>query len=46
MLYIENMENHKLGNFTPSEDVAKSLGWTLTRGESEIEQSDLDWGWY
>ena len=46
MLYIENMENHKLGNFTPSEDVAKSLGWTLTCGESEIEQSDIDWGWY
>ena len=46
MIYIENMENHKLGSFTESEEIAKDLGWTLTRGESEIEQSDLDWGWY
>lgn len=46
MLYIENIENHKLGSFTESEEIAKDLGWTLTRGESEIEQSDVDWGWY
>ena len=46
MIYIENIENHKLGSFTESEDIAKDLGWTLTRGESEIEQSDVDWGWY
>ncbi len=46
MIYIENMENHKLGSFTESEEIAKDLGWTLTRGESEIEQSDVDWGWY
>ena len=46
MIYIENIENHKLGSFTESEEIAKDLGWTLTRGESEIEQSDVDWGWY
>ncbi|HBV41436.1 MAG TPA: hypothetical protein DEB43_02165 [Desulfovibrio sp.] len=46
MVYIETIKNHKLGSFTESEDIAKDLGWTLTRGESEIEQSDLDWGWY
>lgn len=46
MIYIENIENHKLGSFTESEEIAKDLGWTLTRGESEIEQSDIDWGWY
>ncbi len=46
MVYIETIKNHKLGSFTESEEIAKDLGWTLTRGESEIEQSDLDWGWY
>ncbi len=46
MVYIETIKNHKLGSFTESEDIAKDLGWTLTREESEIEQSDVDWGWY
>ncbi len=46
MVYIETIKNHKLGSFTESEDIAKDLGWTLTREESEIEQSDVDWAWY
>lgn len=46
IIYIEKIENHKIGSRTPFADVAMSLGWTITRDESEIEQSDIDGCWY
>lgn len=45
-IYIEKIENHKIGNRTPFANIANSLGWTITRDESEIEQSDIDFNWY
>lgn len=46
IIYIEKIENHKLGNKTPSKKVADSLGWSITCDDSEIEQSDIDFNWY
>lgn len=37
MLYVEKIENHRIGNRTPFADVAKSLGWTITIEESQTE---------
>lgn len=39
MLYVEKIENHRIGNNTPFSKVAKSLGWTLTIDESETERA-------
>ena len=37
MLYVEKIENHRIGNRTPFVQVAKSLGWTITIDESQTE---------
>ena len=39
MLYVEKIENHKIGNRTPFADVARSLGWTLTIDENNTEKA-------
>lgn len=39
MLYVEKIENHKIGNSTPFADVALSLGWTLTIDENDTEKA-------
>ena len=39
LLYCKEIKDHKLGEFTPFEKVAKSLGWTITIEESETEKS-------
>lgn len=39
MLYVEKIENHKIGNRTPFADVAISLGWTLTIDENDTEKA-------
>ena len=39
MLYVEKIENHKIGNNTPFADVAVSLGWTLTIDENDTEKA-------
>lgn len=39
MIYIEKIENHKIGNNTPDGKIANSLGWTIQKEESEIEQA-------
>ena len=39
MLYVEKIENHKIGNRTPFADVVKSLGWTLTIEEEQTERA-------
>ena len=39
MLYCEKIIDHKLGAFTPSEEVAKSLGWVITIEEDNIERA-------
>lgn len=39
MLYVEKIENHKIGNNTPFVDVAISLGWTLTIDENDTEKA-------
>ena len=39
MLYVEKIENHKIGNNTPFADVALSLGWTLTIDEKDTEKA-------
>ncbi|MDE5682436.1 MAG: hypothetical protein K2I05_08970 [Mailhella sp.] len=44
MIYISKIENNKIEFWTHDKEVAEILGWTLTR--EEIEQSDVDWGWY
>lgn len=46
MIYISKIENNKIEFWTNDKGIAEDLGWTLTREESEIEQSDLDWAWY
>lgn len=37
MLYVEKLENHRIGNRTPYADIAKELGWTITIDESQTE---------
>lgn len=39
MIYVEKIENHKIGNNTPFESVAKELGWTITIEESQTERA-------
>ena len=39
MLYCKDITNHKIGDNTPFEKVAKSLGWTVTIDESAIEKA-------
>lgn len=39
MLYVEKIENHKIGANTPFPKVAKSLGWTMTIDESNTEKA-------
>lgn len=46
MIYISKIENNKIEFWTNDKEIAENLGWTLTREESEIEQSDVDFGWY
>lgn len=36
-LYVEKIENHRIGNRTPYADIAKELGWTITIDESQTE---------
>lgn len=38
-LYCEKIENHRIGNRTPSKAIAESLGWTLTIEESQTEKA-------
>lgn len=45
MLYTKEIIENKLGDFTESEKVANSLGWTITKDESEVEQG-YDGNWY
>ncbi len=37
ILYIEKIENHRIGNRTPSTKIANSLGWSITKEEDELE---------
>lgn len=39
LLYCEKIENHRIGNRTPSADVAKELGWTETIEEENTERA-------
>lgn len=39
MLWVDKIENHKIGNNTPFEDIAKQLGWTLTIDEENTERA-------
>lgn len=39
MLYVKEMINHKIGDNTPFEKVAKSMGWTLTIDEANTEKA-------
>ena len=39
MLYIKEINNHRIGDSTPFEDVARSLGWTITRKDDEVEKA-------
>lgn len=39
MLYCKDITNHKIGDNTPFEKVAKSLGWTITIDESATERA-------
>lgn len=39
LLYCKEIINHKIGDNTPFEEVAKSMGWTLTIKESDVEQA-------
>ena len=39
MLYCKDITNHKIGDNTPFEKVAKSLGWTITIDESATEKA-------
>lgn len=45
MLYTKEIINNKLGDNTPFEDIAKSLEWTITLQDNEVEQA-YDGGWY
>lgn len=38
-LYVEKIENHRIGNRTPSKAIAESLGWTITIDESQTEKA-------
>lgn len=46
MIYTNEIENHRLGMTSPSEEVAKANGWTLAFSEDQIERSDVDNLWY
>lgn len=46
MIYTNEINNHKLGHTTPFADVAKSLGWTISFEENEVERSDVDNAYY
>lgn len=46
MIYIEKIENHKISQWTKSEKVANSFGWTIIKDSSEIEKSDIDGCFY
>ena len=37
MLWVEKIENHKIGSNTPFEEVAQELGWTITIDEENTE---------
>lgn len=39
MLYCKDIINHKIGDHTPFEKVAKSLGWTIIIDESATEKA-------
>lgn len=39
MLYVKEIINHKIGDNTPFEKVAKANGWTLTIDESQTEKA-------
>ena len=39
MLYVEKIENHRIGNRTPFAEVAQSLGWTMTIEEENTEKA-------
>lgn len=39
MLYCKYILDHKIGDNTPFEKVAKSLGWTITIDESATEKA-------
>lgn len=39
MLYCKEIVKHKIGDNTPFEKVAKSLGWTITKDENEVEKA-------
>lgn len=39
MIYIKEIINHQIGDNTPFEKVAKSLGWTIQKTETEVEKA-------
>ncbi len=39
MVYIKEIINHQIGDNTPFEKVAQSLGWTIQKQENEVEKA-------
>lgn len=47
MYYIKEIfENGKLGDFTKSPNVAQNVGYTITKEDNEVKQSDIDLQYY
>lgn len=47
MYYIKEIfENGKLGDFTKSANVAQNVGYTITKEDNEVKQSDIDLQYY
>lgn len=47
MYYIKEIfENGKLGDFTKSPNVAQNVGYTITKEDDEVKQSDIDLQYY
>lgn len=47
MFYIKEIfENGRLGDFTKSANVAQNVGYTITKEDNEVKQSDIDLQYY
>lgn len=47
MYYIKEIfENGKLGDFTKNLSVAQNVGYTITKEDNEVKQSDIDLQYY
>ncbi len=46
MIYIKEIIDHKIGDNTQFRAAARSLGWTITKEDSEVERSDIDGALY